>query len=259
MENCRDSDLPERAYCDAMKRAALLAAGLFTLAACSSGGEADPPPPLDTEAPTTTLEPAPTTEPPQTTTTSTSTTTVAEPTTLAETTSVPETTSATLEPIVPATDPPDSIDTDVMATVDAVVDEAFVDYSAAWSLLRAGFEDPTNSELRRSIADAHIVGSDADAMAELDRYITEGQVNLAPENEDQRVTLLRSVSAVEDEIAVFQACETFTSTIVNATTDEVTYEGVDSYLIEVDMRFDGDDWKIFQATTIEEFVGTSCE
>ncbi len=226
-----------------MARAALLTAGLLAIAACSSSGDAEPSPPLETEAPTSTTETPPTTEAAETTRSTTVTDTT--------TTETPATES-------PPTDPPTTIDSEAAAEIDSVVAEAFADYEETWRILRAAFEDPGNENFRQAIAATHIAGSEADAIAALDLFVSEGQVSLPPEDANQQVTLVDPIAAIEETVAFFRACETFTSPIVEAASGSVVYDGIDSYLIDVEMRFEGGLWKIFEVTTVDEFAGTTC-
>lgn len=231
-----------------MTRAVLLAVGLLTLAACSSGGNAEPPPPLDTEALTTTIEPAPTTEAPAPTTTSTTSTTVAE-----TTTTVPSVEA-------PSTDPVATVDPEVVAEIDALTAEAFVDYEATWLLTRSAFEDPSNETIREDLIRRFVEGSGKSVFDALNRFVDANEKSLpAGPEEPQGVVLIRSVGGAGDLFAVFQACETLSSDIVDAGSGAPTYEGVDSTLREVQMVLEEGEWLLLGTTTIESFEGAACE
>ena len=228
-----------------MTRAVLLAAGLLTLAACSSGGNAEPPPPLDTEAPTTTVEPAPTTEAPTPTTTSTTST---------------ETTTSVTSLEAPSTDPVATVDPEVVAEIDALTAEAFVDYEETWLLTRSAFEDPSNETIREDLSRRFLEGSGKSVFDALNRFVDANEKSLpAGPEEPQGVVLIRSVGGAGDLFAVFQACETLSSDIVDAGSGVPTYEGVDSTLREVQMALEEGEWLLLGTTTIESFEGAACE
>jgi len=235
-----------------MIRASLLAASLLTLAACSSGDDTEPPPPLETEAPTTTVAPPPT-EAPETTTTSTTTTAVAEttttPTTVAETTT-------TIEP-----EPVDSVTNDsvVDAEIDAIAAEAFIEYEETWLLVRTAFEDPTNNAIREQLRTRFASGSGQAVFDGLDEFADSSQRSLSPDPDgSQQVLFVRSVAGVDETVVFFRTCETFSAPVIDTRTGEPTYEGIDSTLREVEMRFEEEAWRVRETVALDRFVGPSC-
>ena len=224
-----------------MTRAALLAAGLLTLAACSGGSDAEPPPPLDTEAPTTTAEASPTTEAPEATTTSTTTTLTPETTT---------TTASTVE--APVTEA--AINNTDAVDRDAIFGDAFSAYETAWETRRTAIRQPDDAALRAQVNDSYIGNERLAKVNEFldSRAAASDQIVEDPESPSS-LEFIEGVFVTQDgAIAQFLVCETLRDDVVDSSGATTFSENI-SYRNQVVMELDGGKWKVQLDSSDEEF------
>ena len=220
--------------------------GALTLAACTSGSDAEPAttPPVAATSPTTAASPtSPATEP--TPPTTTAPTTTAAPT--------PPTTSP-ISVLEPST-------TSLPSDTEALFADAFASYQKAWTALRLAYTDPANEDLRAAFA-SRFTGDVLDRyITNLDQQAAANAVVVQRNGQPNSLTPVEIVSTVEDHTFVqFLVCETISDMSVDATTSEVLFDRIDSFLSRVSMELRDGTWVVVNETVDEQFSGQeTCE
>lgn len=234
-----------------MPRFALPVAALFVLAGCSGGSDdaaVTLPATSTTELPAQTVattEAPPATEVP---------TTVAATSTTLTSTTTSTTSTIPISVVEPST-------TVIPADIDETFAEAFAVYEEAWLVRREGAEDPSSESVRESVERHFVDPAKAEVINSLDEQASGPFRSVdSADREPSVVIFVEGIATVENGTFVeFKSCEVITSLAVDTTTDEVVFDAVFAYAVDVRMRKIEDDWYVSDLVNVSRTEGRECE